>query len=78
MRERHHLRTSEDDDFNIRTPEELIRAQLATANVFTLLLGGAASGATQATASAAGQTGPMDGYVDALMRSDAPAAQKCR
>jgi putative ABC transport system permease protein len=43
MRERHHLRTSEDDDFNIRTPEELIRAQLATANVFTLLLGGAAS-----------------------------------
>jgi putative ABC transport system permease protein len=43
MRERHHLRMSEDDDFNIRTPEELIRAQLATANVFTLLLGGAAS-----------------------------------
>jgi putative ABC transport system permease protein len=43
MRERHHLRTSEDDDFNIRTPEELIRAQLTTANVFTLLLGGAAS-----------------------------------
>jgi putative ABC transport system permease protein len=43
MRERHHLRTSEDDDFNIRTPEELIRAQLATANVVTLLLGGAAS-----------------------------------
>jgi hypothetical protein len=39
------------------------------------LLGGAASGATQATASAAGQTGPMDGYVDALMRSDAPATQ---
>jgi len=43
MRERHHLRTSEDDDFNIRTPEELIRAQLAAANVFTLLLGNAAS-----------------------------------
>ncbi len=43
MRERHHLRTSEDDDFNIRTPEELIRAQLAAANVFTLLLGSAAS-----------------------------------
>lgn len=38
MRERHHLRAGEDDDFNIRTPEELIRAQLASANVFTLLL----------------------------------------
>jgi len=43
MRERHHLRSSEDNDFNIRTPEELIRAQLAAANVFTLLLGSAAS-----------------------------------
>jgi putative ABC transport system permease protein len=43
MRERHHLRTNEDDDFNIRTPEELIRAQLAAANVFTLLLASAAS-----------------------------------
>jgi putative ABC transport system permease protein len=43
MRERHHLRASDDDDFNIRTPEELIRAQLAAANVFTLLLGSAAS-----------------------------------
>ncbi len=43
MRERHHLRASEDDDFNIRTPEELIRTQLAAANVFTLLLGSAAS-----------------------------------
>jgi hypothetical protein len=38
------------------------------------LLGGAASGATRATASAASQTGPMDGYVDTLMRSDTPAA----
>jgi len=43
MRERHHLRAGDDDDFNIRTPEELIRAQLAAANVFTLLLGSAAS-----------------------------------
>jgi hypothetical protein len=39
------------------------------------LVGGVASGATQATASAAGQAGPMDGYVDTLMRSDAPPAQ---
>ena len=43
MRERHHLRAGEDDDFNIRTPEELIRAQLAAANIFLWLLGGAAS-----------------------------------
>jgi putative ABC transport system permease protein len=43
FRERHHLRAGEDDDFNIRTPEELIRAQLAAADVFTLLLGSAAS-----------------------------------
>jgi putative ABC transport system permease protein len=43
LRERHHLHAGEDDDFNLRTPEELIRAQLAAANVFTLLLGSAAS-----------------------------------
>jgi putative ABC transport system permease protein len=43
MRERHHLRAGEDNDFNIRTPEELIRAQLAAANIFLWLLGGAAS-----------------------------------
>src|ERR1700736_4018777 len=43
VRERHHLRPGEDDDFNIRTPEEIIRAQLAAANVFKLLLGSAAS-----------------------------------
>jgi len=43
IRERHHLRSSEENDFNIRTPEEIIRAQLAAANVFTLLLGSAAS-----------------------------------
>jgi putative ABC transport system permease protein len=43
MRERHHLRSGDNDDFNIRTPEELIRAQLAAANIFLWLLGGAAS-----------------------------------
>ena len=43
LRERHHLRAGEDDDFNIRMPEELVRAQLAAANIFTLLLGSAAS-----------------------------------
>jgi hypothetical protein len=39
------------------------------------LIGGAASGATQEATSAASQAGPMDGYVDTLMRSDAPASQ---
>jgi putative ABC transport system permease protein len=43
LRERHHLRSGDDDDFNIRTPEELIRTQLAAAQIFTLLLGSAAS-----------------------------------
>lgn len=43
LRERHHLHAGDDDDFNIRTPEELIRAQLAAAKIFTLLLGSAAS-----------------------------------
>ncbi len=43
LRERHHLRSGEDNDFNIRSPEEIIRAQLAAANVFTLLLASAAS-----------------------------------
>jgi hypothetical protein len=38
------------------------------------LIGGAASGAGQA-ASAVSQSGPMDGYVDTLMRSDTPASQ---
>jgi hypothetical protein len=40
----------------------------------TSLIGGATSGAAQATASAASRAGPMDGYVDTLLRSDAPAA----
>src|SRR5471032_1015491 len=39
------------------------------------LIGGAASGATQATAFADNRSGPMDGYIDTLFRSDAPAAQ---
>jgi len=38
------------------------------------LLGGVASGATQGTASAASRSGPMEGYVDTLMRSDTPSA----
>jgi hypothetical protein len=38
------------------------------------LIGGAASGVTQAATSAASQSGPMDGYVDTLLRADTPAA----
>lgn len=39
------------------------------------LLGGTAAGVTQGAVSSASQTGPMDGYVDTLMRSDAPTGQ---
>ena len=39
------------------------------------LLGGTAVGVTQGAASSASRAGPMDGYVDTLLRSDAPAAQ---
>ena len=39
------------------------------------LLGGTAAGVTQGAISSASQTGPMDGYVDTLMRSDAPTGQ---
>jgi hypothetical protein len=39
------------------------------------LLGGTAAGVTQGAVSSASRTGPMDSYVDALLRSDAPAAQ---
>jgi hypothetical protein len=38
------------------------------------VIGGAAGGATQGVASAAQTSGPMDGYVDMLLRSDTPAA----
>jgi hypothetical protein len=39
------------------------------------LLGGAATGATQGAVSSASRAGPMDGYVDTLLRSDPAAAQ---
>lgn len=38
------------------------------------LIGGTARSVTQGAASAAQASGPMDGYVDTLLRSDAPAA----
>jgi len=41
----------------------------------TSLLGGAASGATQALGNSTQPSGPMGRYVDTLLRSDTPAAQ---
>src|ERR1017187_8210214 len=40
------------------------------------LLGGTAAGVTQGSASAGRSIGPMDSYVDTLLRSDAPASQQ--
>jgi hypothetical protein len=37
------------------------------------LISGSGSGATQGAAAAAARSGPMDGYVDTLLRSDTPA-----
>jgi hypothetical protein len=45
------------------------------ASLASNFLGGAAAGVTHGAVSSASQAGPMDGYVDTLMRSDAPAAQ---
>ncbi|MBI2682044.1 MAG: FtsX-like permease family protein [Acidobacteriales bacterium] len=43
LRERHHLTSKEDDDFNIRSPEDVIQAQLAAARIFAALLASAAA-----------------------------------
>lgn len=43
LRERHHLHPDEPDDFNVRSPEDVIRAQLQSSEVFTFLLGTIAS-----------------------------------
>ncbi len=43
LRQRHHLRPGAPDDFNLRTPEELLQAQEATSHTFTILLAGIAS-----------------------------------
>ncbi|HTR47936.1 MAG TPA: ABC transporter permease [Verrucomicrobiae bacterium] len=39
LRQRHHLRTGEDDDFIIRNPSEMAQTAAATATTMTLLLG---------------------------------------
>jgi len=38
LRERHHIKPGDDDDFNIRSPEDIIQAQLAASKVMTALL----------------------------------------
>jgi putative ABC transport system permease protein len=38
LRDRHHLRAEEEDDFNIRNPEDIIQAQLEASRTLTLLL----------------------------------------
>jgi putative ABC transport system permease protein len=38
LRDRHHLRPEQPDDFNIRNPEDIIQAQLAASRTLTLLL----------------------------------------
>ncbi len=38
LRDRHHLRPEEEDDFNIRHPEDVIKAQLEASSTLTLLL----------------------------------------
>src|SRR5437879_12380884 len=43
LRERHHLSPREDDDFNVRRPEDVVQAQLATSRIMTLLLASVAS-----------------------------------
>ncbi|HKV06260.1 MAG TPA: ABC transporter permease [Candidatus Acidoferrales bacterium] len=43
LRQRHHLRSGEDDDFIIRSPDELAQTAEATSRILTLLLGSIAS-----------------------------------
>jgi putative ABC transport system permease protein len=38
LRDRHHIRAGQDDDFNIRRPDEVLKAQLDAARALTLLL----------------------------------------
>ena len=43
MRQRHHLRPKESDDFNIRTPTQFLEAQEQASHTFTLMLASIAS-----------------------------------
>ncbi len=43
LRQRHHIRPGQDDDFNIRHPEEVIKTQIAAARTYAFLLMSVAS-----------------------------------
>jgi putative ABC transport system permease protein len=43
LRQRHHLRSNEDSDFTIRSPDEIAATVAQTSQIFTLLLGSVAS-----------------------------------
>jgi putative ABC transport system permease protein len=43
LRQRHHLRAGAADDFNLRSPEEVLEAQQETSRTFTILLASIAS-----------------------------------
>jgi putative ABC transport system permease protein len=43
LRQRHHLRPGAPDDFNLRSPEEILQAQQETSRTFTILLASIAS-----------------------------------
>ncbi|HSS50766.1 MAG TPA: ABC transporter permease [Thermoanaerobaculia bacterium] len=43
LRQRHHLRAGAPDDFNLRSPEEILQAQQETSRTFTVLLASIAS-----------------------------------
>ncbi len=38
LRDRHHIRPEQDDDFNVRNPEDIIQAQLEASKTLTMLL----------------------------------------
>src|SRR5262249_682312 len=38
LRDRHHLRADQDDDFNVRNPEDIINPQLEASRTLTILL----------------------------------------
>jgi len=43
LRERHHLNPAEDEDFNVRRPEDVVQAQFAASQIMTALLATVAS-----------------------------------
>ena len=60
---------------NIEAEQSVLGAVLLASPVSSLISGGG-SAAVQSASSAGRSSGPMDGYVDTLLRSDAPASQQ--